>query len=212
MASNPQHEPTMEEILASIRKIISEDSAEASQPAPAVAPVQAAPAPVRLAPEPEPEGDVLELTQAIEEAPEPAPLPAEEPEPADDVVFQSIEEAAVSIAPAEAPSSEGIFSDKTRKALDDTFASIEPIEAPAPAPRQAAPVAPLTGANVEAVLDRAIRETFDPVLAKWLGDNSGAIIDRMKPVIREWLDEHFPAMLEEAVRSEVARAVKPRKR
>ena len=29
MASNPQHEPTMEEILASIRKIISEDSTEA---------------------------------------------------------------------------------------------------------------------------------------------------------------------------------------
>src|SRR5215472_14517487 len=28
MASNPQHEPTMEEILASIRKIISEDSNE----------------------------------------------------------------------------------------------------------------------------------------------------------------------------------------
>jgi cell pole-organizing protein PopZ len=212
MASNPQHEPTMEEILASIRKIISEDSSEAPPPAPvAPAPVQAAPAPepVRLVPEPEPEADVLELTQAIEEAPEPAPLPAE---PADDVVFQSIEEAAVSIAPAEAPSSEGIFSDKTRKALDDTFASIEPVEPPPPAPRQATPVAPLTGANVEAVLDRAIRETFDPVLAKWLGDNSAAIIDRMKPVIREWLDEHFPAMLEEAVRSEVARAVKPRKR
>ena len=29
MASSPQHEPTMEEILASIRKIISEDSTEA---------------------------------------------------------------------------------------------------------------------------------------------------------------------------------------
>jgi len=29
MASSPQHEPTMEEILASIRKIISEDSSEA---------------------------------------------------------------------------------------------------------------------------------------------------------------------------------------
>ena len=37
--SNPQHEPTMEEILASIRKIISEDApegapAEAAAPAP----------------------------------------------------------------------------------------------------------------------------------------------------------------------------------
>ena len=39
MASNPQHEPTMEEILASIRKIISEDSAESppAQPQPVTA-------------------------------------------------------------------------------------------------------------------------------------------------------------------------------
>ena len=48
--SNPQHEPTMEEILASIRKIISEDAPEspaieASAPAPVASPqpVQAAP-------------------------------------------------------------------------------------------------------------------------------------------------------------------------
>ena len=39
--SNPQHEPTMEEILASIRKIISEDAPEGGAPA-----VEAAPAPV----------------------------------------------------------------------------------------------------------------------------------------------------------------------
>ena len=211
MASNPQHEPTMEEILASIRKIISEDSAEAPQAAPP--PVQAAPPPAPVALKPEPDADVLELTQAIEEVPEPAPLP---PEPADEVVFQSIEEAAVSSsAPAEAPAptSEGIFSDKTRKALDDTFANLEPVEEePRMSAASTAPVAPLSGANVEAVFDRAVRETFDPVLAKWLGDNAGTIVDRMKPMIREWMDEHFPPLLEEAVRAEVARVVRARKR
>ena len=41
--SSPQHEPTMEEILASIRKIISEDSTEAPPP-PAPAPMAPAPA------------------------------------------------------------------------------------------------------------------------------------------------------------------------
>ena len=41
--SSPQHEPTMEEILASIRKIISEDSpADAAAPAVEVQPVAAA--------------------------------------------------------------------------------------------------------------------------------------------------------------------------
>lgn len=221
MASNPQHEPTMEEILASIRKIISEDSAE-----PAPQPQAAAPAPPPPAPEPPkavapapaaapasaPEADVLDLTDAIEEEPAPAPV---ELKPSDEVVFQSIEEVAVSSpAPAEAPahSGEGIFSEKTRKALDDAFANLEPAEEPRASYSPGAPVANISGVSVEAVFDRAIRETFDPVLGKWLGDNADSIVDRMKPVIREWLDEHFPAMLEEAVRSEVARVVKARRR
>ena len=212
MPSSPQHEPTMEEILASIRKIISEDSSEA-QPAPAAEtkPVPApAPAPA-FAPV---EADVLELTQEIhEEAPQPAPLPVPEPvapPPENDVVFETIEEPAVM---NEAPISdhEGIFSDKTRKAMDDTFANIEPepVDAPHAA---AAPVAaaPIDGRTVEAVFERAVREAFDPVVNKWLGTNADAIVERMKPLIREWMDEHFPALLEGAVRNEVARVVRAR--
>jgi uncharacterized protein len=58
-SANPQHEPTMEEILASIRKIISEDQPEAAKPAPAPqpVPVQAA----GVAPS-DADVDVLELT------------------------------------------------------------------------------------------------------------------------------------------------------
>ena len=218
MPSSPQHEPTMEEILASIRKIISEDSSEA-QPAPA-AEARPAPAPAaetRPAPVPAPapvEADVLELTQEIqEEAPQPAPIP--EPEPVappqeNDVVFETIEEPAVM---NEAPISdhEGIFSDKTRKAVEDTFANIEPEPQDAPH-AAAAPVAaaPIDGRTVEAVFERAVREAFDPVVNKWLGTNADAIVERMKPLIREWMDEHFPALLEGAVRNEVARVVKAR--
>ena len=206
MPSSPQHEPTMEEILASIRKIISEDSSEA-QPAPAA---EARPAP---APAPAPvEADVLELTQEIqEEAPQPAPVYVPEPVaplPENDVVFETVEEPAVM---NEAPISDhdGIFSDKTRKAMEDTFANIEPV--PEEAPYAAvAPVAPIDGRTVEAVFERAVREAFDPVVNKWLGTNADAIVERMKPLIREWMDEHFPALLEGAVRNEVARVVKAR--
>src|ERR1700710_1225903 len=116
MASNPQHEPTMEEILASIRKIISEDSTEApAAPAPAAA---AAPAPH--------EADVLELTQEIEEptAPKPEPVRAAAP-PApkpDDVVFQTVEEPTPPApAPAPAAAQDDIFSHKTPQAPDDSF-------------------------------------------------------------------------------------------
>jgi uncharacterized protein len=192
--SSPQHEPTMEEILASIRKIISEDSPAAEAPA-----AQAPPAP---------QADVLELTQEVVEtpasAPEPAPVPMPAPMPADDIVFQT-----VAAAPA---SNNDIFSDHTRKAMDDTFASIPEEEPePAPAPRPArAPLAPLDGASVETVFERAVRDSFEPVLQKYLSDNSTAVIEGMKPLIREWMDEHFPALLEGAVRAEVERVVKAR--
>jgi len=194
--SNPQHEPTMEEILASIRKIISEDAPEAARPAPAPAPQ-----PVH--------DDVLELTQEVEEpAPFPPPPPTPPaPAPAEEIVFQSV--APVSAAPQHSD----IFSDHTRKAMEDTFNSIpdEDEQAPAPAPvRAAAPQVAVEGSSVESVFERAVRESFEPVLQQYLSDNSTAVIDKMKPLIREWMDEHFPALLEGAVRAEVERVVRAR--
>ena len=78
------------------------------------------------------------------------------------------------------------------------------------APRPPAPLAPIDGSTVENVFERAVRESFEPVLEKYLSDNSGAVIERMKPLIREWMDEHFPALLEGAVRSGIERVVKAR--
>jgi cell pole-organizing protein PopZ len=206
--SNPQHEPTMEEILASIRKIISEDAPEAAAPAIDAAPaVPAAPAAPAASPV---NDDVLELTHEVEAppapvAPPPAPAPvsaAPAPVPVEDLVFQNV---------APAPHSD-IFSDHTRKALEDAFDSIPEESAPAPAPEpvQFAPPAPVHGSRVENVFARAVRESFEPVLQNYLADNSAAVIDGMKPLIREWMDEHFPALLEGAVRAEVERVVKSR--
>ena len=193
--SNPQHEPTMEEILASIRKIISEDGPENAAPAPAEAAAPPAPA----APEPAPavHDDVLELTQEVEPAPPPPPAP-------EDLVFESVETAPVPVAHSD------IFSDHTRKAMEDTFASMDDHDEPATPARSSAPIAPVDGASVENVFERAVRESFEPVLQKYLSDNSDAVINRMKPLIREWMDEHFPALLEGAVRAEVERVVKAR--
>jgi cell pole-organizing protein PopZ len=187
--SNPQQEPTMEEILASIRKIISEDTLES--PAEASAPVH---------------DDVLELTQEVVETPPvppPAPVPAAPmPAPVEDLVFEN-----VAAAPA---AHSDIFSDQTRKAMEDSFSAISsaPV-APSPA-RSAAPRAPADGSSLENVFERAMSESLEPVLQKYLSDNSAAVIDRMKPLIREWMDDHFPALLEGAVRAEVERVVKSR--
>ena len=214
MASSPQHEPTMEEILASIRKIISEDSTEATAaPAETPAPAAAAPTPMAVvppAPKPEPEDDIMELT---DEVAEPTPVAAV-PEPAkpvqEDVVFETIKEPAM----ASTPSSD-IFSDKTRKAIDDTFAKLDTV-APEPAkstPGVAAIVAKsVDGDSVEAVFERAVRAAVGPHIDQWMASEKDDLLAAMRPLIREWMDEHFPALLEGAVRDEVARAVKARGR
>lgn len=218
--SSPQHEPTMEEILASIRKIISEDNPDAApqaqaprpQPAPAPAP-PAAPAPA-AAPEPEKlDMDVLELTQEVVEPPPPppsAPPPAPEPpsltvveEKTDEIVFEPI-------GPREPEADSGIFSDQTRKAMENVFDNIAD-ESEETAPRPARAYSD-EGASVESVFERAVRESFEPVLEKYLADNSNLVVERMKPLIREWMDENFPTLLENAVKSEVERIVRARTR
>jgi len=213
MVSSPQHEPTMEEILASIRKIISEDSTEQAPAAQAAEPVKVAP---------EPEADILDLTQEV--APEPVRAPAPAPvyaapapvyeappvhEPENDVVFENIEPEEHA---APAPGHHDIFTDKTRQSIDDAFAAIdEPDEEePVHAAPSRGPATDVSGLSVEAVFERAVREAFEPVVKQWLGANAPQIVDRMKPLIREWMDEHFPALLEGAVRDEVARVAKAR--
>jgi uncharacterized protein len=205
--SSPQHEPTMEEILASIRKIISEDSTEA--------------------PPPKADGDVLELTQEVQEepvlppSPPPPPMASPEPEhhpeppaPENDIVLVSHEETTVS-GPAQAPEHDGIFSEKSRKAIDDAFASLDEVGEPPPAaeppPRPAAAVS-ADGSSVEAVFERAVRGSVEPLIHRWMDSRKDELLNAVKPLIREWMDEHFPALLEGAVRDEVARVVKARGR
>ena len=90
--SSPQHEPTMEEILASIRKIISEDARKprrrlSPQPLP---PPEAAKQELLATPA-EPDIEILELTQEVVEAPPPEPIAMAEPPKPDDIVFETVE-------------------------------------------------------------------------------------------------------------------------
>jgi cell pole-organizing protein PopZ len=68
----------------------------------------------------------------------------------------------------------------------------------------------LDGSSVEAVFERAVASAFDPVLHQWMDANKADLLAAVKPLIREWMDEHFPALLEGAVRNEVERVVRSR--
>jgi len=201
----PQHEPTLEEILASIRDIISEDTPKAA-PTVAEAP-KGAPEPNPVKP---PEMKVLELAQEVVQAPVmPVPEPSPDEEPidakAEEIIFER-----KAREPA-AASANDIFPDHTRKAMQEMFDSIPEDAEPAPTRPQDEPAA-VDGSSVESVFERAVRESFEPVLWKYLGDNSQLVIERMKPLIREWMDANFPALLEKAIRGEVGRIVNTRTR
>jgi len=221
-SSVPQHEPTMEEILASIRKIIAEDTDEAPPPAKQDAQV------VELMPELHQEPP---QTQAA-----PVPLPAEpvqsEPEPPAGFVEQAEpREPPVAAVNAESGnqtsanedtqvssssqqlSHEGIFSDSTRQAIEETFAGLDQVSIQrASQARAAASFAPVEGNSIEAVFERAVRASVDPGLQHWMDSHRDELLQAVKPLVRDWMDEHFPALLEGAVREEVARVIRARGR
>jgi cell pole-organizing protein PopZ len=166
MSEQTAQEPTMEEILASIRRIISEDDAPPAEAQAAPEPVFA-PAPV----EPEDE-DVLELTDAIEaSAPlethgdldvyEPAaPEPAWTPEPEPAPVFSAPVPEPAPYVPPPSYSAPGEDDDLIGAAAASATAS-------AFGRLEAALSMPAPGRS----LDDVVRELLKPLLKQWLDEN-----------------------------------------
>ena len=206
----------MEEILASIRKIISEDQpADGPKPPtrPQVVKPQATsePAPARPAAPvvPRPELDVLDLTDEIEDdEPAPAipqapaipvvrplpPTPARPPAPVieNDVIFQNIEPA----KGRERAKDDDLISDTTRHAMGKAFSSLN----------GQAPNTSSKGAGIEAIFADAVQQAFRPVLQEWIADHSNEVMNQLRPLIRAWMDEHLPPLIEAAVIKEITRA------
>ena len=201
--SNPQHEPTMEEILASIRKIISEDAP--GRPAPAA---EAAPPPPPAPVHARRAGTDPGSRSRRRAGPRADAARARRRPPVEDMVFETVgARAARRARPHGMTTFSPTIPARRWKIPSPPFPKSRNRR---PRPRRAAPIAPVDGSSVETVFERAVRESFEPVLQKYLSDNSAAVIERMKPLIREWMDEHFPALLEGAVRAEVERVVKAR--
>jgi cell pole-organizing protein PopZ len=190
----PQHEPTMEEILASIRKIISEDQPEAAKPAPQPSPVRS-PAPEAA----QPEADVLELTEEVREEETVAPPAQPEPPIENDIAFENIE-----AEPEAGSDMDDLIPDSARSAMGRAFASLN-------APAVSAPA----GGTLDALFLRAIQDAFTPTLLEWVDSHQSEILEQLKPIIREWMDENLPSLIEAAVTRELARAAaanRPRRR
>lgn len=196
----------MEEILASIRKIISEDQPETPEAPKAAPAAEAAPPPAPVF-----DTEVLDLTEEVTDefvappAPVHAPPPAPEPIE-DEIEFQAADEAPEVPEQSMTADTDDLISDHTRSAVERV---LEGIDQDAPAARRAAAPA---GGSLDALFIHAIQDSFDPVLKEWVQSNQPEVFDRLKPLIREWMDSNLPSLIEAAVQKEIARAVSARRR
>lgn len=202
-----QNEPTMEEILASIRRIISEDGAD-QQAAPA-AEESAAPSPA-MEPEPEPEA----MMAMPDPEPEPEPEPAFEPEP-----MMAMPE------PEPEPEPEPMMAEPE----PEPEPAYEP--PPMPPPRRAAPPRAQPREDILELTD-VVRDEVEGLVsppiasraAAHLGQLSSAVAgsramglgnsqrtleelvkELLRPMLKEWLDAHLATIVQRIVEREVAR-------
>lgn len=158
-------EPSMEEILASIRRIIADDQAALQKPQAKAAPQPVAPPPPRPAPV---EPDVLDLADVAQVAVEPEPVMAPEPVRAAPAAPPPPPVAVVPPAP-EPPSAlamaddERLMSDTARSAASTAFQS-------------------LTRTVVLShgrTLDDIVSDMMRPMLREWLDENLPGIVERL---------------------------------
>ncbi|MDP3633181.1 DUF2497 domain-containing protein [Phenylobacterium sp.] len=163
MSDQTSQEPTMEEILASIRRIISEDDAPAGEAAHAEEPVaeEAPQEEIPIPPEDEDDG-VLELTEKVEThgdidvyaaAPEPEPEPANTPPPPEPTAWADD-------APDVGPGA-GLVGDPAAAAAAAAFGALS-----------SQILMPRDGRTLEDV----VRELLRPLLKQWLDDNLPRIV------------------------------------
>lgn len=227
-----QQEPSMEDILASIRRILSEDEAEDKPKAPEPVEPEPEPEPMPMPepePEPEPEpsqafaqDDIDSLFDTPAPAPEPEPEPEPEPMPipepememeADDDVLELTDDMVMEEEP------EPAFDINDFKADLGDFEpepEPEPYIPPPPPPRRAPPpddeglMSPPQIDHGASLLTNLAREI---VRQKSFGLGNSAITledlvrELLKPILSEWLDQNLPYMIERIVKKEIERMV-----
>ncbi len=222
MSADGQQEPSMEDILASIRKILSEDDGEAAKPEPA----KAAPPPPKAAepppppPEPEPEPEPEPIIPEPEPEPEPMIVPAEPaPEPEPSIFDELPEEPGPDITAVESepePEPEPLELSYDQQVPEQPVYHQQPQQpmyqeqyAQQYAPQHylvGDPAAQAASASIAGLAQAVARER-----AISLG-NSGITLEQLvreicTPVLKHWLDTNLPYMVERIVKQEIERIV-----
>jgi cell pole-organizing protein PopZ len=189
-------DPSMEEILASIRRILSED--EEAAPAQAHDPGTD---PLAM-PEGEPDVLSLDTSMLVEETLPPPPTPSPRPEP----------------ARAEPARAEPARAEPTRAATPSPAAKEPPMTPPGPDPFDAAPAerpeallapeaAAAAASSVGSLLRTLASERQQVAVTRGGPTIEDLVREEIRPVLKIWLDANLPSLVERLVRAEIERVV-----
>ena len=176
----------MEEILASIRRIIADDQDGAKAVPPAPPPQAPRPAPPAF---PEADEDVLDLGEVA--------TPVARAAPSLDLDHEDIG-----------------YRDVTEPDFD-AFQVEEAPPAPAPEPPPSfEPPAPRAERLISTQTDTTVSSSFNRLSHTVLTQNARTLEDlvkeMLKPMLRGWLDENLPGLVERLVRAEIERVTRGR--
>jgi len=224
-------EPSMEEILASIRRIIADDdtakpappAAAAPPPRPAAMPprnpIPPSPPPRPVAPPPPPPPPpAAVMDQRDIDAMLAADTPHVEPEPPAEDVLELTEQMA---EPPEAPSfqtidgqSDVIFTDAPPppepRIVEEPRAVEEPPRRPQPAPQPAMTDRTIMSSHTSAAVDSAFNALAQTVLIQNARTLEDLVREMLRPLLKSWLDDNLPGMVERIVKAEIERVSRGR--
>ena len=206
--SDTEQEPSMEEILASIRRIISDDDKE----------MEAAAQENEEGPEgPEGEEELAGEEMVATAEPEPEPEPQPEPEPVAAEVDDDDDDDILDLTDMEAPDPEPLFEEQAYKEPEPepiappVSPSPAPPPPPAPTPAPANLVSPPQAGEASGSFERLTEKLNEDYSELPIGNGAvtleGLTRELVRPMLKEWLDQHLPMTVERLVREEIERLV-----
>ena len=221
-------EPSMEEILASIRRIIADDdTAKPAAAKPAPAPMSAAPAPrpaampprQPLPPEPAARPAAAAQPAATDQRDIDAMLAALDAPPggaaaaADDVL--DLTEQMTATGEADTPSfrtidgqADVLFADAAAQPESAPRAADEARRQPAPQPGM--PDRTILSSSTSAAVDSAFNALAQTVLVQNARTLEDLVREMLRPLLKSWLDDNLPGMVERIVKAEIERVSRGR--
>ena len=223
-------EPSMEEILASIRQIISEDgdqsqddsaSSGAEDPSDALGRVAEADEGSSEVQQASDDGIAPEVTASENSSPAAAaPVSApESPQP------QPQSSQPIARAPAEPPVGRQSAAGPQHQALPQAPAGAKPAIQPAAQPKPATgtgatlPASMMAGADTQRLLspnaDASVSGAFSALAHTILAQNARTLEDlvseMLRPMLKDWLDDNLPPLVERLVKEEIERVSRGRR-